>query len=82
MGWRYLLRRDRLRYEPQLWGMVFPLGTCTIGTFQLSRALSLPFLEAVPRVFIFVTLAAWVATFLGLLVHLARATLETRSAVR
>jgi hypothetical protein len=24
LSWRYLVRRDRLRYEPQLWGMVFP----------------------------------------------------------
>ena len=28
MIWRYLVRRDKLRYEPQLWGMVFP-SACT-----------------------------------------------------
>ncbi len=76
MGWRYLIRRDRIRYEPQLWGMVFPLGMYTTGTFQLSRALDLPFLEAIPRLTVFVALAAWVATFVGLLTHLARAVLE------
>jgi tellurite resistance protein TehA-like permease len=75
MSWRYLVRRDRLRYEPQLWGMVFPLGMYTTGTFQLSRALDLPFLAAVPRLFIFIALAAWVATFTGFLAHLARAAL-------
>jgi tellurite resistance protein TehA-like permease len=82
MSWRYLVRRDRLRYEPQLWGMVFPLGMYTTGTFQLSHALGLPFLETIPRVFIFLALTAWVATFLGLIAHLARATLEARSTAR
>jgi tellurite resistance protein TehA-like permease len=72
MGWRYLVRRDRMRYEPQLWGMVFPLGMYTTGTFQLSRALGLPFLEAIPRLFVFIALTAWVLAFLGLLAHLAR----------
>jgi tellurite resistance protein TehA-like permease len=76
MGWRYLVRRDRIRYEPQLWGMVFPLGMYTTGTFQLSRALDLPFLAAIPRLTVFVALAAWIATFIGLLLHLARAVLE------
>lgn len=72
MGWRYLVRRDQVRYEPQLWGMVFPLGMYTTGTLQLSRALDLPFLAAIPRVFVFIALAAWFATFAGLLIHLAR----------
>jgi hypothetical protein len=48
-------------------------------TFQLSRALGLPFLAAIPRVLIFIALAAWVATFFGLLTRLAHATRELRS---
>ena len=65
--WRYLVRREPLRYEPTLWGMVFPLGMYTTGTLQLSRALDLPFLAAVPAVFIYLALLAWGLTFLGLL---------------
>lgn len=74
MIWRYLVRRDRLVYEPQFWGMVFPLGMYTTGTYQLSRALKLPFLLAIPKVFVYVAIAAWLATFLGLVAHLARLT--------
>jgi tellurite resistance protein TehA-like permease len=33
-----------LSYEPQLWGMVFPLAMYTTSTFQLSKALEVPFL--------------------------------------
>lgn len=72
MIWRYLIRRDRLVYEPQFWGMVFPLGMYTTSTLQLSRALDLPFIEAIPRTFVYLALAAWTATFAGLVLHVAR----------
>ena len=72
MVWRYLVRRDKLAYEPQFWGMVFPLGMYTTGTYQLSRALELPFLVAIPKVVIFIAILAWLATFFGLLAHLGR----------
>lgn len=73
MVWRYLVCKDRPVYEPQLWGMVFPLGMYTTGTFQLSRALDLPFLMVIPHVFVYVAIAAWVATAIGLLVGLRQA---------
>lgn len=72
MVWRYFWKRDRLAYEPALWGMVFPLGMYTTSTLQLSRALGLEFLRAVPAVFIWVALAAWLATMAGLLSHVYR----------
>jgi tellurite resistance protein TehA-like permease len=67
MVWRYVICRDPLRYEPALWGMVFPLGMYTTGTFQLSRALHAPFLAVIPQVFIFIAAGAWAASFIGLL---------------
>jgi tellurite resistance protein TehA-like permease len=79
MAWRYLLRHDVVRYEPQLWGMVFPLGMYTTGTLQLSRALGVPFLARVPEVFIYLAIAAWAATFLGLLLHLRSAIVARNS---
>ena len=76
MVWRYMVRHDRVRYEPQFWGMVFPLGMYTTCTIQLSRALELPFLGAIPAIFIYIAMLAWTVTFIALLLHIARACLR------
>lgn len=70
MVWRHGVRRHRLSYDPQFWGMVFPLAMYTTSTFQLARALDLPFLMAIPRIFVFVALAAWTCTLVAAARHI------------
>src|SRR5262245_15355460 len=65
--WRHGIQRVPLTYHPQYWSLVFPLGMFTAATFQLSRATGIGFLEAVPRAFIWIALAAWTLTFIGMM---------------
>ncbi len=70
--WRHITKHVPLRYDVAYWGIVFPLGMYTVCTYRLSKALDVDFLMVIPQGFIVIALAAWAATFLGLLTTLAR----------
>jgi tellurite resistance protein TehA-like permease len=76
--WRHVIRRVPFTYDPQYWGMVFPLGMYTTCTVQIARALELPDLMIVARAFVWPALVAWLATFVGLVLGLARTARRTR----
>lgn len=70
--WRHGRMKVSFAYDPQYWGMVFPLGMYSVCTLQFSRALGLPFLEPVSRAFLFAAFAAWGLVFAGMVRGSAR----------
>jgi len=69
--WRHVYRRFPLRYDPLYWGAVFPIGMYTVCTVRLSQAVDAPVLLAIPRVFVFVAVGAWMLTMIGLIHQLS-----------
>ncbi len=65
--WRHGVERVPVRYDPQYWSLVFPLGMYTVATHLYAKAAGLSFLDVIPAVSVWVALAAWAITFLGLL---------------
>src|SRR5262245_33259628 len=69
-AWRHLYQRVPLTYEHGYWAAVFPLGMYTVCSQNLVRVFRLPFLEPIPAAFVWIALAAWCLTFVGLLDYL------------
>jgi tellurite resistance protein TehA-like permease len=70
--WQHFFHKVGFAYSHDYWGLVFPLGmyaACSVHVAHLTR---LPGLLILPRAFIYVALAAWSLTFLGLVRWLAR----------
>lgn len=76
--WRHVVRRFPLSYNPGFWGMVFPLGMYTTCTIELAQVIDEPFLMTIPRLVVWFALAAWAATFAGLVVEGGSAALGRR----
>jgi tellurite resistance protein TehA-like permease len=70
--WRHIFRKFPFRYDPLYWGAVFPLGMYTVCTYRLSTAVDAAYLVEIPRVFVFVALAAWATVAVGMVSHFVR----------
>src|SRR5262249_29222347 len=70
-AWRHGVKRYPLTYDHGYWGAVFPLGMYAVCTLRLAREFGLLFLAPLGEAFAWVSLAAWVATALGLARRLA-----------
>ena len=75
--WRHVSRRFPLRYDSLYWGAVFPLGMYTVCTLRLAQVLDAPVLLVIPRVSIYVAVAAWLLAMTGLVREMARHVFRT-----
>ncbi len=64
--WRHLIRRVRLRYEPGLWSIVFPLGMYGVASRGLGMAAHVSWLVTLGRYEGWVALAAWAGVAAGM----------------
>jgi tellurite resistance protein TehA-like permease len=64
--WKHGVRRVPLRYTPMLWSLVFPLGMYALASLRLSLAAEFTPLRLVAESMVWIALAAWGATALGL----------------
>jgi tellurite resistance protein TehA-like permease len=77
--WRYAYARYPMRYDPQYWSVVFPLGMYAVATHEMGRALTIGFLDVVLPLFLYAALGAWAIVAVGLAAATVR---RVRSALR
>jgi tellurite resistance protein TehA-like permease len=65
--WRHIYQKVPLRYDPQYWGLVFPLGMYATATYMLGQSTQISYLRPLSVVFIYIGLAAWIITFAGMI---------------
>ncbi len=68
--WRHWYKRLPLAYDPLYWGAVFPLGMYTVCTLEVADVTKLHFLNVIPRVAVYLALASWLLTSIGLAHHI------------
>lgn len=74
--WRHVVRRVPLRYEANLWSLVFPVGMYGVATRELGRATRISWLTTLGGGEAWVAAAVWAAVFMAMIVMFTR-TLRT-----
>lgn len=64
--WKHGLCRVPLTYTPMLWSLVFPLGMYALASQHLSLAADFSPLQSISHALVWIALAAWAATAIGL----------------
>lgn len=59
--WRHAVRRVPLRYESELWSIVFPLGMYSVASIHFGTETDLPLVVAMGEVGVWISGAAWLA---------------------
>jgi tellurite resistance protein TehA-like permease len=74
--WKHGACRVPVRYSPMLWSLVFPLGMFALASLRLSLAADVPLLRTLSEGMVWIALAAWIATAVGLVWSLWRSFAE------
>jgi tellurite resistance protein TehA-like permease len=64
--WKHGICRVPLTYTPMLWSLVFPLGMYALASLRLSLAADFAPLRTISRAMVWIALAAWIVTAVGL----------------
>ena len=59
-----------MTYRFEYWSMVFPLGMYTVATFSFAQLVGIAALFLIPRIFLWIAVAAWCVVFFGMLRNL------------
>lgn len=64
--WRHGVQHVPIRYDPQYWSLVFPLGMFAASTFRMGAAIDIGLPAAVAAVAFWIALSAWLVTAIGM----------------
>ncbi|MFO1185994.1 MAG: tellurite resistance/C4-dicarboxylate transporter family protein [Alphaproteobacteria bacterium] len=70
--WKHVFYRVPVSYTPMLWSLVFPLGMYALASLRVSLAADFPPLTMISSAMVWVALAAWALTALGLVTSTVR----------
>jgi tellurite resistance protein TehA-like permease len=65
-AWRHGVQRVPIRYDPQYWSLVFPIGMYSVATFRMTAVLDIGVPTVLVTAVFWIAVAAWTLTAAGL----------------